>query len=212
MRGRCLPPACPVGAAPRRPWIKDPSQRRRGMEASSGRTIARRGVRGSAAPRAAASPSHAERESTEPEHQLRACSRLTARPQPQQPEPELQWVTTTERGGEGKLGRAQTPHPGRLGLVTPLLRSAAVAAPAGLRAVWDAPLDRGRVSSGWARGRPGHAPSRREPVASQLSRSLQTGRVPAGGRWLCTRTRPSPDGIGHHLPHTAPINQTFQRC
>lgn len=154
-----------MGAAPRRPWIGDPSQRRRGIEASSGRTIARRGVRGSTAPRAAASPSHAERESTEPEHQLRACSRLTARPQPQQPEPELQWVATTERGGEGKLGRAQTPHPGRLGLATPLLRSAAIAAPAGPVAVWDPPLHRVRARSGWTSGRRGHAPSRLEPVA-----------------------------------------------
>lgn len=83
-------------------------------------------------PRAAASPSHAEEESTELEHQLRACSRLTARPQPQQPEPELQWVTTTKHREEGKLGRDQTPHPGRLGLVTPLLRSAAYRRPSWL--------------------------------------------------------------------------------
>lgn len=102
----------------------DQSQRRWGMEASSGRTIARRGVRASAAPqpRAATSPSHAEGDSTEPEHQLHASSRLTARPRPQQPEPELQWAATTERGVEGKLGRAQTPHPGRLGLARPRLR------------------------------------------------------------------------------------------
>lgn len=189
MRGRCLPPACPVGAAPRRPWIGDPSQRRRGIEASSGRTIARRGVRGSTAPRAAASPSHAEGESTEPEHQLRACSRLTARPQPQQPEPELQWVATTERGGEGKLGRAQTPHPGRLGLATPLLRisppqlapwlcgthhsTGFVRAPGGPRGGPDTPLPSSSQS-----------PCRHVSTAQPRSSPNLCRLVPAGGRWL----------------------------
>lgn len=110
-------------------------------------------------PRAAARPRHGgEGEGAEPEHQLHACSRLTARPRLQQPEPELQWVATTKLRGEGKMGRAQTPHPGRLGLATPLLRSVANTARAGLAAVRGAPLDRGPgalpVGPGAVRTRP----------------------------------------------------------
>lgn len=159
VRGRCLPPACPVGAAPRRPWIGGPESASAGdggVLRPHHRPDGSQGQR--SPPRAAASPSHAEGESTELEHQLRACSRLTARPQPQQPEPELQWVTTTKHREEGKLGRDQTPHPGRLGLVTPLLRSAAYRRPSWLGSCVRHTTQQGqrklRVGLGAARTRP----------------------------------------------------------
>lgn len=138
-------------------------------------------------PRAAARPRHGgEGEGAEPEHQLHACSRLTARPRLQQPEPELQWVATTKLRGEGKMGRAQTPHPGRLGLATPLLRSIANTARAGLAAVRDAPLDGGPARSPWARGRSGHAPSHREPVAFHL-RPYRAASLPPNPRRFGSR-------------------------
>lgn len=142
-------------------------------------------------PRAAARPRHGEGEGAEPEHQLHACSRLTARPRLQQPEPELQWVATTKLRGEGKMGRAQTPHPGRLGLATPLLRSVANTARAGLAAVRGAPLDGARRAPRGPGGGPdtppptvSQSPSTYVPTAQPHCPQMLADSVPVDRRWL----------------------------
>lgn len=86
-------------------------------------------------PRAAASPRHAERES---QSQSTNCT-------PAPDSPPAHGHSNRNRNsngspppsavGRGKMGRAKTLHPGRLGLATPLLRSAAEAGRAGPAAV-----------------------------------------------------------------------------
>lgn len=84
----------------------------------------------------------------------------------------------------GKAGKGPDAAPRKAGPRHATPPKCACRRPASPVAEWNAPLDRGRASCGWAWGRSGHAPSRREPVAlqirpyrtaSQLPKSLQTG-------------------------------------
>lgn len=146
VRGRCLPPACPVGAAPRRPWIGGPES------ASAGDGSVLR-------PHHRPEGSQGQRSTPELKQALRTPRSRRARAptarllQTHRPPTATATGTGTpmgrhhQSGREGKMGRAQMPHPGRLGLATPLLRNAAKAARAGPAAVWGAPHDSRRASS-----------------------------------------------------------------
>nr|XP_010346675.1 uncharacterized protein LOC104652861 [Saimiri boliviensis boliviensis] len=78
------------------------------MEAPSSCTIAQKGSQRQHRPPSCSNPNVRRPESAEPKRELRALFRLAARQRRQQPEPELGAATTTERGGEGEKGPAET--------------------------------------------------------------------------------------------------------
>lgn len=155
-------------------------------------------------PRAAASPRHAERES---QSQSTNCT-------PAPDSPPAHGHSNRNRNsngspppsavGRGKMGRAKTLHPGRLGLATPLLRSAAEAGRAGPAAVGCTARQRARELPGGlgaVRTRP-FLPRTNRLSDTSLPRSLTGPQIlPRAGAGFEPNGL-SPGGVHRHLPLT----------
>ena len=112
MRGRHLPPACPVGAAPRRPWSGGPGSAAAGDGRALGLHHGPEGEAGAAQAPARQQAGGAARRGRRAGAPTARLPSLTARPRPQPQEPELGVAATTARCKEGERGPV-TPSPER---------------------------------------------------------------------------------------------------
>lgn len=210
VRGRHLPPACPVGAAPGRPWSGGLGS----AAAGDGRALRlhhrREGESGAAQGPALQPPRGAARGGAEPQRQLRARPSLAACPRPQPQEPELSSAATTERGAEGERDGAGRPHSagsGRRPTAEPrgsaASRGGAARAPALGAAdggAWAGPYHPGG-------GRRGAAPAEaraRETLAAEGSASGSRDPAPPGPGSSLDTSLPAADGPAPRPPGASP--------